>query len=236
MKNSSYILTAIACGLALATVHSTGKSQASAPSCHEIAVVGAVNSPGRFKLDTGRRLLEVLAYAGGPSARAGQIVRVVHSCACTPCQNETTVRESSDYELSAVLLGREGANPDLAPGDVVIIPERELVFVYVNGFQKQRSVAYVEGLRLTKVLAAVGIAVNGGLQNVKIHHPRTAQRQYSFEIVNLRAIREGRIEDPLLRPWDILELSDEQGGFPFPPFRFNPILDPPLFPRKSPNC
>ncbi len=235
MKNFSYILTALAFGLALATVHPTAKSQASAQtSCHEIAVVGAVNLPGRFKLKEGRRLLEVLAYAGGPSERAGKTVRVVRTCDCQPCPNKETKKgESSDYELAAVLHGREGANPDLAPGDVVIIPERELVFVYI---QSQRSVAYVEGLRLTKVLAAVGIAVNGDLQNVKIHHPRTSQRQYSFDIVNLRAIREGRIEDPLMRPWDILEPSDEQGQFPWPPFRLNPILDPPLFPRNSPNC
>ena len=228
---------AIAGGLVLAAGHDTARAQASAPvSCDQIAVLGAVKIPGRLKFERGIRLREVLTHTGGPSERAGKIVRVVRTCECTSCQNEQTkARDSSDYELSAVLLGREGANPDLAPGDKVIIPEAELVFVRLNGLTSQRSVVYREGLRLTRVLAAIGIAMDSDLMNVKIHHPRTAQQQYGFDLVNLKAIREGWIEDPLLRPWDILELSDGQGRFV--PFRFsNPIFDPPLFPRNSPNC
>lgn len=241
MRNSFYTLLAIAFGLALAAGHDNVKAQASAQtSCDEIAVLGAVKQPGRFKFTRSIRLLEVLAHSGGPTERAGKTVRVVRTCACTPCPNKGTKSgESSDYELAAVLQGTKGANPELAPGDIVIIRETELVFVYVNGFRSQRSVVYREGLRLTRVLDAIGIDMTGDLLNVKIYHPRTAEQKYSFDIVNLRAIREGRIEDPLLRPRDILEFSDGQGRFPLlaPPFRFNPpILDPPLFPRNSPNC
>lgn len=228
---------AIACWLALAAASDTATAQTSAQaSCDEIAVLGAVKLPGRFKFAKNVRLIEVLALSGGPSERAGKIVRVVRTCACRPCPNqETKSGESSDYELAAVLQGRKAANTDVAPGDIVIIPEAELVFLHLNGLTNQRSIVFRQGIRLTVVLAAIGIAINNDLLNIKIHHPRTAQQKYSFDIVNLKAIREGRIEDPLLRPWDMLELSDEQGRFaPF--FRFNPLmLDSPLFPRNSPN-
>jgi hypothetical protein len=54
----------------------------------------------------------------------------------------------------------------------------------------------------------------------------------------LKEINDGRAADLVLRPWDILEVSDEQGRFlSDAPSRFDqPFRDTPIFPRISPNC
>jgi protein involved in polysaccharide export with SLBB domain len=245
MRNSSYTLMAIACGLELAAGHDSVKAQVSGQtSCQEIAVLGAVKQPGRFKFARRIRLIEVLAYSGRPSERAGKIVRVVRTCACTPCLNkETKAAESSDYELSAVLQGREGSNRELAPGDMVIIPERELVFVIGNVFQ-QKSLVYREGMTLTRAIAIVGgVAKNSDLVQIRIYRDSSTRARSNPLIFTLKAVLRNRNEDPVLQPRDIIQVSDEAGNFqrPFTPPIWDPPLirpsgDPPLFLRKSSNC
>src|SRR5262249_23061556 len=44
----------------------------------QVAIIGAVNDQSRFELQRRVRLLELLTYAKGPSARAGQTVNIVH--------------------------------------------------------------------------------------------------------------------------------------------------------------
>src|SRR5919106_992676 len=45
----------------------------------QVAIIGAVNEQGRFQLQRRIRLLELLTFAKGPSAKAGQTINIVHS-------------------------------------------------------------------------------------------------------------------------------------------------------------
>jgi polysaccharide export outer membrane protein len=51
-----------------------------------VAVIGAVNQPGRFQLQRRLRLLELLTYAGGPSERAGRNVQIIHTTPKLACE------------------------------------------------------------------------------------------------------------------------------------------------------
>ena len=44
-----------------------------------VAVIGAVNTPGQFRLQRQVRLLELLTFAGGPSNAAGRIINIIHA-------------------------------------------------------------------------------------------------------------------------------------------------------------
>src|SRR5215213_6682239 len=74
----------------------------------QVAIIGAVNEQSRFELQRRVRLLELLTYAKGPSANAGQTINIVHSTASSPCKQtdeSDTLAAFSSYKLSDVLQG-----------------------------------------------------------------------------------------------------------------------------------
>jgi len=207
-------------------------------SCHEIAILGAVKTPGRLNVQGRMRLIEVLTLAGGPTARAGKVVSVHHFCNCGPCSEaQTKTPEGIEYDLPAALQGQESANPYVEAGDIVMVPETNVVFVAGN--LKKRSLVFVPGMTLTRAIAlAEGVTTSSDLTRVRIHRKVATGEATEKFVFNLKAIVQGQIEDPLLRPLDILEVSDQQGRFPLDSQRMLdwPKWDPPLLPRKSPNC
>src|ERR671918_2434272 len=79
----------------------------------QVAIIGAVNDQSRFELQRRVRLLELLTYAKGPSARAGQTINIVHSTSSSPCKpsDESDTAAFSSYKLSDVLQGDPKSNP-----------------------------------------------------------------------------------------------------------------------------
>src|ERR1041384_6404847 len=61
----------------------------------QVAVIGAVNEQSRFELQRRVRLLELLTYAKGPSAKAGQTINIVHSTNASPCKQTDENDESA---------------------------------------------------------------------------------------------------------------------------------------------
>lgn len=209
------------------TLMAQGRSQA---GCHEVAIIGAVRMSGRFEIPARMRLLGALAIAGGPSERAGKIVRVVHSCQCSPCaEGEVRSATGNEYNLSAVLKGREEANPFVGAGDSIIVPEAELVFV-IGNVLSSKSLVYREGMTLTMAIAiAGGVARSGDQVRIRIHRNRADGSRPTPVILNLKAVLRSRSEDPVLEPRDIIEISDETGKFgsPFTPPLFDTPVKPP---------
>ena len=107
----------------------------------QVAVIGAVNDQSRFELQRRVRLLELLTYAKGPSARAGQTINIVHSTNVSPCKQTNAADDTtgdttafSSYRLSDVLEGKPEANPYLETGDIITLPEADQVYVVGNVF------------------------------------------------------------------------------------------------------
>ena len=61
----------------------------------QVAVIGAVSEQSRFELQRRVRLLELLTYAKGPTAKAGQTINIVHSTAASPCKQTSWARRLS---------------------------------------------------------------------------------------------------------------------------------------------
>lgn len=235
-------LLLVSVGQATYTQQSTAGAQGlSQNSCRQIAVFGAVRTPSRFDASQRLRLLEVLRRAGGPKERSGKIVRIVHPCNCSPCVNpESKANEVNFYNLVEVLRGREDGNPYVTPGDIVIVPEADSVFVMGNGIT-QGIIRFSERMTVTTAITMAGGAIRRGsdLVTVRIYRNTSDETQQDPIIVRLKAILDGHCENVLLQPWDSVEVSDELGHFR-PPKLSSPTWDsplptwnPPLHPRKE---
>ncbi|MGB9179019.1 MAG: polysaccharide biosynthesis/export family protein, partial [Pyrinomonadaceae bacterium] len=53
-----------------------------------VALIGAVNEPGQFKLQRKVTLLELLTYVKGPTEKAGRSINVIHAGTRSICEDE----------------------------------------------------------------------------------------------------------------------------------------------------
>ncbi len=201
-------------------------------SCQQIAVMGAVRNPSRLDVPSSMRLFDILARVGGPTERAGKIIRVVHSCKCERCSQEEKAKEVHEYSLAEVLRGRESENPKVNPGDIVVVPETELVYVMGNA-RRLTNIVFREGLHVSQAIAmAGGTGSSDDRTTIRIHRVSSDKGYQNLFAVSLKAIQEGRAEDVLLQPRDFVTVSDVQGSSLSPLIGYPTIIrDPPLIPR-----
>jgi polysaccharide export outer membrane protein len=180
----------------------------------QVAIIGAVNEQSRFELQRRVRLLELLTYAKGPSAKAGQTINIVHSTAVSPCKqtdDTDTAAAFSSYKLSDVLLGDPKSNPYLDAGDIVTLPEADQVYVVGNVFMPL-TIALKEPITLTRAIAmAGGLKQDTRKDKIRIlrQEPGTTIRK---EItVDLSAIEKKSSEDLALAPNDIIDVPTSAG-------------------------
>jgi polysaccharide export outer membrane protein len=180
----------------------------------QVAIIGAVNDQSRFELQRRIRLLELMTYAKGPSARAGQTVNVVHSTNASPCKQATENEDAaafSSYKLSEVLEGKPEANPYLETGDIVTVPEADQVYIVGNVFMPL-TIPLREPITLTRAIAmAGGLKQDTRKDKIRVlrQEPGTSVRK---EItVDLYAIEKKRSEDLALAPNDIIDVPTSAG-------------------------
>jgi polysaccharide export outer membrane protein len=187
-----------------------------------VAIMGAVNSPGRFQLQRRIRLLELLSFAGGPTAKAGRVVQITSSPKFIDCEvmtgedpipstGETQEATTAVYNLRDALQGKEGANPYLRAGDIVKVPDAELVFV-VGNVTTPSAIALNERITVTRAIAvAGGVLPNTKKSQVRILRDDPATQTKSEILVDLKAISKHQVPDPVLEAGDILEVPTVTG-------------------------
>jgi len=180
----------------------------------QVAIIGAVNDQSRFELQRRVRLLELLTYAKGPSAKAGQTVNIVHSTNISPCKQTTENDDNtafSSFKLGDVLAGKPESNPYLESGDIVTVPEADQVYVVGNVFMPL-TIPLREPVTLTRAIAmAGGLKQDTRKDKIRVlrQEPGTAVRK---EItVDLSAIEKKRSEDLALAPNDIIDVPTSAG-------------------------
>lgn len=175
----------------------------------QVAIIGAVNDQSRFQLQRRVRLLEILTYAKGPSAKAGQTINIVHSTAPSPCKEGDESDSSpafSSYRLSDVLQGDPKSNPYLEAGDIVTLPEADQVYVVGNVFMPL-TIPLREPITLTRAIAMAG----GLKQDTKKDKIRVLRQEPGTTVrkeitVDLYAIEKKSSEDLALLPNDIIDV------------------------------
>jgi len=193
-----------------------------------VAVIGAVNQPGRFQLQRRVRLLELVTFAGGPSNHAGSSIHVIHStdhdyCAGgmagsvkeQPAQqaniaesntSDPVLSQFSAIKLRDLLAGSPNANPYIQPGDIISIPEADQFFV-TGSVVKPGAYALNNKMTLTQAIGmAGGINMEGAKNRIRLVRPVPGTEQRKETVYNIDDILKRKTEDIALMPNDIIEV------------------------------
>jgi polysaccharide biosynthesis/export protein len=191
-----------------------------------VAVIGAVDKPGRFQLQRRVRLLELISLVGGPTDKAGQQVQITHSPNSLTCDREgnlvksdpemnrginTNADEYDIYTLQDTLQGDLQSNPFIRPGDVVTIPEAEEAYVVGNVF-KPSPISLKMTTTVTQAIAmAGGVLPDSNVNRVRIIRQVPGASIKSERFISLKAINQHQAEDLTLLPGDIIEVQTLSG-------------------------
>lgn len=179
-----------------------------------VTIIGAVNDPSRFELQRRVRLLDLLGYAKGPTAKAGQTINIVHSAQASLCSapgaGDTTAGFSS-YRLSDTLRGDPNANPYLQADDVITLPEADQIYVVGNVYTPL-TIPLREPITLSRAVAmAGGVKQDSKKGKIKIVRQEPGSSVRKEIIVDLTAIEKKRAEDVALVANDIVEVETSSG-------------------------
>jgi polysaccharide export outer membrane protein len=180
----------------------------------QVAIIGAVNDQSRFELQRRVRLLELLTYAKGPSAKAGQTINIVHSTNAPTCSQDSQADDTnafSTFKLSDVLQGDPKSNPYLEAGDIVTVPDADQVYVVGNVFMPI-TIPLKEPITLTRAIAmAGGPKIDTKKDKIRIvrQEPGTSVRKEI--IVDLGAIEKKSADDLALMANDIVDVPTAAG-------------------------
>jgi polysaccharide export outer membrane protein len=181
----------------------------------QVAVIGAVNEQSRFELQRRIRLLELLTYAKGPSAKAGQTINIVHAPPALVCQSTDAATQDatafSSYKLSETLTGDPRSNPYVEPGDIITLPEANQVYVVGNVFTPL-TIPLKEPITLSRAVAmAGGVKQDSKKDKVRIVRQEAGATTSREIVVDLTAIEKKRAEDIALMPNDIIDVPTSGG-------------------------
>ena len=183
------------------------------------AVIGAVEKPGSFYLNRRIRLLELLSFAGGPdSEKAGTKLIVARTGSSSVCKQkeepDTSIADANNpnlilyqYKIRDVLEGKE--NLWMQPGDIVSVMEADVAYV-VGNVNKPKTIQLKDPITLTQAIAAAeGLKPSTKKDKVRIlrQKPDSIEREEMF--FDLVAIDKRQIQDPLLLPNDIVDVSED---------------------------
>jgi protein involved in polysaccharide export with SLBB domain len=100
-----------------------------------VSIIGAVNQPGRFRMERRVSLLELITFAGGVKTESGKAVTLVRQSAEVQCDQGRVVVADVEQDmvevisLKSLLQGESAQNPLMRPGDIVIVPVADVFYV-----------------------------------------------------------------------------------------------------------
>jgi polysaccharide export outer membrane protein len=192
-------------------------------------VFGAVRSPSRVQMQRKVKLLDVLASSGGVTEAAGGDIQIFHTEAimCPEAEDLAAVpidtfkatdptQVSYDvYSLRDLKDGKQEANPVVRPGDIVIVPESQPI--YITGAVRMPQGLYLkDGMQLKQAIAMVGgLAREAKASEVIVWRRKKGQAEREKLIVNYNDIKKEKIKDLDLQAYDIVEVPDNSGSAGF---------------------
>lgn len=185
-----------------------------------VAVIGAVNSAGRFQLQRAIRLVELLTYVNGTSTNAGRTAEIIRNPRRPYCEEMKLVTplEGSEELLSVTLedafKGGEQANPFIVAGDIVRITQADQMNAYIQGNVKSSSAINLKDpVTLTQAIAMVGgVTAGAQLEKVTIRRQIPGSLNRDPLLVNVKEINQRKRDDVLLQANDIIEIPGPSGA------------------------
>jgi polysaccharide biosynthesis/export protein len=185
-----------------------------------VAVIGAVNSPGRFQLQRQIRLVELLTFVNGPSNNAGNTVEIIRNLGRPRCDESLLVapaeagEELLSVNLSDAFKTGERINPLIFAGDIVRIAEANQTNAYIQGnVRSTLAINLKDPVTLSQAIAMAGGTTKGAdLAKIKIRRQVAGSLTRDEILVNLKEINQRKRDDVLLQPNDIIDIPGPTGG------------------------
>jgi polysaccharide export outer membrane protein len=140
----------------------------------QVSVLGQVNRPGRYPVEGTRKVLDLLALAGGIGAEGGDTVNLIRN------RNGKSTRETIDV-VDMVRKGELERDYEVASGDVIFV-ERAPRFYITGEVQRPGAFRIERGMTvLQAVSAGGGLTLRGSERGMQVTrrdamgHPATTE-------------------------------------------------------------
>lgn len=187
-----------------------------------VSIYGEVRQQQQVDLTRRAYLLELISFAGGETDKAGGMVQVFRTRPpmCTERTDDGnwgangTDVPSRMYSLAALRQGRDEANPEIFPGDIIVVQKASPVYVTGEVMKPGELDIPEGGLPLTQAIAmAAGFSREAKKKDVRVLRRKTGSPDFDIIIANYDLIRKGEQEDLMLRPFDIVEVGKASKSF-----------------------
>lgn len=187
-----------------------------------VAVIGAVDKPGRFQLQRRVRLIELLINAGGPKLGvAGPTLHLIRSTEKDLCSTDTSATVSSEQETATpqllsfkikdLLSGSSEANLYVQPGDILSVPEADQVFV-TGYIMRPGPLSLSANLTLTQAIGmAGGYSPEASKKKVRLIRQAPNSNARIEQIFNMEDIEKRKMDDIVLQANDLIEVPNSAG-------------------------
>lgn len=184
-----------------------------------VSIYGEVRQQQQVDLTRRATLLELISFAGGVTEKSGGMIQVfrTRSPICAELTEENNWKaaggDSLDvpsrlYSLAALRQGLEEANPQIFPGDIIVVQKSSPVYVTGEVIRPGELDMPAGGLPLTQAIAmASGITREAKTKNVKVYRRKVGSPQPEVIAVNYDQIKKGEQQDIMLQPYDIVEVD-----------------------------
>ncbi|MBS1793990.1 MAG: SLBB domain-containing protein [Acidobacteria bacterium] len=175
-------------------------------------VIGSVEKAGTFFVNRRIRLLELLAFAGGPNKEAGSRMIVARTGSTSACRDKEEKTVDSDdmqlmsYRIKDVIEGKQ--NLWMKPGDIISVLDADEVYVYGN-VKKVGSVKMKEPITLTQAIVSAEGLTPTAKSKVRIIRRVDGSAEPQEFTFDLKDIEKKKQNDPYLEPNDIVAISED---------------------------
>ena len=179
---------------------------------------GAVRSPQRFQIKRPLYLNELLSLSGGITDRSSGEISIFRpanlSCGEPKKTSDGEFVKASQpggaermlIKISSILKGDQTANPRILSGDIVTVLEALPVYV-IGGVGAPQSIPMRNDLTLTRAVAIAGGLAKEANSNITIFRREAGQTKRI--VADVQKIAAGQAEDPLLKPFDIVDVPQK---------------------------
>src|ERR1700752_40550 len=185
------------------------------------SISGAVRQSAKVPVLRRFKLNELIAASGGFTERAAGTIQILHTepvmCPDVGQEVEGLPINGTAIPLEIVKIAdllKGTTNPFIRPGDLILVTEAEPVYV-TGSVVSPGSIAIREDLTLSRALGMVGGArKEAKLSEVKIYRQIPGSINQEILKVDFAAIKKNQKPDVLLKPYDVIDVSEE--GFTGP--------------------
>jgi len=177
-----------------------------------------VRAPKRFQIKRKVMLSELLVLAGGITDRSSGEISIFRpaNLNCTeskPRTDNAFVKasqpggsETINIKIADILRGDAPSNPQILSGDIVTVSEALPVYI-IGGVNTPQQISLRNTLTLSRAIASAGGLAKEGRPVITIF--RREGRETKIVKADLETIASGQSEDPVLKPFDIIDVPEK---------------------------